>query len=51
VNLENKNVLVTGGAGFVGGHLVEELIKLQRIFKRNQKLLILISVITKNYWL
>ncbi len=25
-SLENKNVLVTGGAGFVGGHLVEELI-------------------------
>ncbi|MEK7495072.1 MAG: GDP-mannose 4,6-dehydratase [Patescibacteria group bacterium] len=25
-NLKNKNILVTGGAGFVGGHLVEELI-------------------------
>src|SRR3990167_6469862 len=27
--LKNKNVLVTGGVGFVGGHLVEELIKLK----------------------
>jgi len=27
MEMKNKNILVTGGAGFVGGHLVEELIK------------------------
>jgi CDP-glucose 4,6-dehydratase len=27
MEIKNKNILVTGGAGFVGGHLVEELIR------------------------
>jgi len=28
INLKSKNILVTGGAGFIGFHLVDELIKL-----------------------
>jgi len=27
MEMKNKNILVTGGAGFVGGHLVEEIVK------------------------
>ena len=28
--MENKNVIVTGGLGFIGSHIVEELIKNNR---------------------
>ncbi|MFH2136228.1 MAG: NAD-dependent epimerase/dehydratase family protein [Patescibacteria group bacterium] len=30
-NLEKKNILVTGGAGFIGSHLCEKLIKTSRV--------------------
>ena len=30
--MKNNNILITGGAGYIGSHIVEELIKKNKVF-------------------
>ena len=41
--LQDKKVLVTGGAGFIGSHIVEELLK------ENAKVIVLDNLSTGNF--
>ena len=47
-----KNLLITGGTGFIGHHLVKKLISKNRIFlvvKRNRKNVRKIGIIKKKF--
>ena len=46
-----KNLLITGGTGFIGHHLVKKLIKKNRIFlvvKKNSQNLRKVGILKKN---